>query len=453
MSLDEKILAIAFKDKKFALELSNSIDYTYFTKECQWIFISLVHFFKDPNIKSIPTVEMIKEYIGNDDNKIKAFNRIISFPVDTNEFGWLIKKIQIRHNDQVQKKITKKIVEMLKSNPEGDKRVKKINKIIKEAAVEIDAIGQKKMYKEGSLKNSAQERLNKYIHIKENPESARGILSGFSTFDRITNGLHAGEFMIVAGDTGGGKSILMHNMAVNAYLADNNIFDLKDDWSDRGNNILYFSLEMPKETMERRIDACISGVFSNHIRDGLLSNEDEDKYKRCLEFQKEYPKQFHIVDMPKGATTRDIEIKFIEILETLFRPDLVVIDYLGIMSPNNSAGSDWMDLGVISAELHEFARVYEIPVITGSQVNRTKDGVESYNTRRIARSSMVPNNANIILQIGCREDEDLRSDMPIFITKMRDGERGTFTLSKSFGKMKVVDIIEDTFVDEDDAII
>ena len=81
-----------------------------------------------------------------------------------------------------------------------------------------------------------------------------------------------------------------------------------------------------------------------------------------------------IVDMPKGATTREIELKYLEICETSFKPDLVIIDYLGIMSSNDTASSDWMDLGVISAELHEFSRVYEVATITGSQVNRTKDG-------------------------------------------------------------------------------
>ena len=166
-----------------------------------------------------------------------------------------------------------------------------------------------------------------------------------------------------------------------------------------------------------------------------------------------YNKNFYVVDMPKGATVREIELKYIEVLETRFKPDLVIVDYLGIMSKNSdlnkkSEDADWLELGQISAELHEFARVYEVPVITGSQVNRIKEGSkQQHSTSRLARSSMVPNNANVIIQIACREDEDTRTDMPIHIIKMRDGEKGAFILSKNFAKMKVIDLIEETFAD------
>jgi replicative DNA helicase len=119
--------------------------------------------------------------------------------------------------------------------------------------------------------------------------------------------------------------------------------------------------------------------------------------------------------------------------------------------------SDWLSLGNITEELHEFARAYKIPVITASQVNRSKDiNKPQYSTDRIARSDMIPQNANIILQIGYRgDDEYTKSDMPIVIIKMRDGEKGSFTLIKEFNKMRVVDMVDSTFSvgGEDDDII
>jgi replicative DNA helicase len=122
------------------------------------------------------------------------------------------------------------------------------------------------------------------------------------------------------------------------------------------------------------------------------------------------------------------------------------------MSPNESGDSDWLSLGIIAAELHELARVYEIPIVTGSQVNRPKDpSRQEYSTRRVARSDMLTNSANVIVQIACRENEDTRTDMPIYITKMRDGEKGYFVLSKNFAKMKVVDIMDEDFEDDDDS--
>lgn len=453
--LDKKILSLALNDKKYAMELVQETTHSYYNSDMQWLFVALKHYFNDPNIKSIPTRDMIKEYVGtNNPNKhLTLFDEVKGANSDPNEFNWMLEKLRFRYNDKVQRNTRDKIDEFITKTSPSKERVEEINKLMKKSIVEIDSIRKRSAYREGSLRDSAIERAKRYEYIETHPEAAQGILMGFSTFDRITNGLHAGEFMIVAGSTGTGKSILMMNMAINAYLGKNTIDTLMDQYDDSGKNVLFFSLEMPKDIIERRIDACISGVYSNHIRDGLLSEEDKGRYLNGLKFQKKYAKNFHIVDMPKGATTREIELKYLEVCETMFKPDLVIVDYLGIMRPNDSSGSDWHDLGVISAELHEFSRTYEIGVITGSQVNRTKDGVERYDTSRIARSDMITTNANIIIQIGCRSDEYLRTDMPIFVIKMRDGEIDQFTLSKSFAKMKVVDLVDDTFSDDEDDIL
>ena len=457
ISLDKKILSLALNDKKYAMELANATTHSYYSPDMQWLFVALMHYFKDPNIKSIPTREMIEEYAGdnNPDKHLALFDEVKKTEADPNEFNWMLEKLRFRYNDKVQRETRDKIDELVARAPASKERVEEINKLMKKSIVEIDSIRKRSTYKEGSLRESASDRAKKYEYLEAHPESARGILTGFSTFDRITNGLHPGEFMLIAGDTGTGKSILMQNVAVNAYLGKNTLDTPIENWDDSGRNVLFFSLEMPKETMERRIDACLAEVYSNHIRDGLLCEDDKRKYFKALKFQKEYNKELYIVDMPKGATTREIELKYLEICETKFKPDLIVIDYLGIMSSNDSTGSDWQDLGIISAELHEFARVYEISVLSGSQVNRTKDGSERYDTSRIARSAVIPTHANIIIQIGCRSDEYLRTDMPIYIIKMRDGERDQFTLSKDFARMKVVDLVDTTYVDgdEDDDII
>lgn len=457
MTLDRKILSLALNDKKYAMELSEATTHSYYDPRLQWLFVAIMHYFKDPNIKAVPTRNMIAEYVGKDGagKHLELFDSIKGTKVDPGEFNWMLEKLRLRYNDKVQRDTKNKIDELISKTSPNKERIDEINALIKQSIVEIDSIRKHSTYREGSLSDSATERAKKYEYVEANPEVARGILTGFSTFDRITNGLHAGEFVIVAGDTGTGKSILMHNIAVNAYLGKNKPFGGPEDWDDSGKNVLFFSLEMPKETMERRIDACMAEIYSNHIRDGLLNKDDKQKYLKILKFQKNYTKNFHIVDMPKGATSREIELKYLEVCETKFKPDLVVVDYLGIMTANDVVGADWQDLGIISAELHEFSRVYEISVLTGSQVNRTKDGAERYDTSRIARSSMIPNNANIVIQIGCRADEYLRTDMPIYIVKMRDGERDQFTLSKDFAKMKVIDLVDTTYADgdEDDGII
>ena len=465
LDLDKKILSYALKDKKYMMELSNSINVKYFSKEMQWLFNTANKHFIDPKFKEIPSREIIKEQLNKEysdekviNNYLKIVDDIKTDDIDASEFTWYLNKLRIRYNCLVQDECSAGVDRVRRSELEEQEKIEKSNQILKEAVVNIDSIYKQQVYKEGSLSESAKERFERYKAVEANPELARGILTGFKEFDRKTNGLHDGEMMIVAGDTGTGKSVLMHNIGVNAYLGSNHPFMPLDAIRDDGHNVLYFSLEMPKESMERRVDSCLAGVYYNHLRDGMLSEEDKRKYYQSVKFQMAYKKQFYTVDMPKGATVREIELKYMEICETKFKPDLVIVDYLGIMSTSNkSDGQDWLDLGDISAELHEFCRVYHIPTITGSQVNRQKEGSKiEHSTSRLARSSMVPNNANIIIQIACREDEDTRTDMPVYITKMRDGEKGAFILSKDFGKMKVVDMTDETFAvgeEEDDEIV
>jgi len=455
LELDKKILSYALKEKKFTMELTSSITDKYFGSELQWLFRTLNQHFTDPKFKEIPTENVIREYAAKlyEDQEdieacVKDFNDVMAVEVVPSEFHWHLDKLRVRYNTQVGKECALSIHKVFKTETDEKERIDKVNKIMRESVVSVDSIYRKQSYREGSLDESAKERAVRYKHIEENPDSARGILTGFKEFDRITNGLHKGELMIVAGSTGTGKSVVMHNIGVNAYLGGNSPFTPPETWTGLGHNILYFSLEMPKESMERRIDSCMAGIFYNQIRDGVLASEDRLKYFNTLKFQMQYQKRFHIIDMPKGATTREIELKYLEVCETKFKPDLVIIDYIGIMSPNEPGDSDWLALGKIAADLHEFSRLYEIPVITGSQVNRPKEqagGKIDYSTNRVARSDMITNNANIIVQIACRDDEYIRTDMPIYIIKMRDGEKGSFTLSKDFGRMKVVDMVDESF--------
>jgi len=464
LSLDRTMLAYALSSKQFAMELSNSITFEYFHPDMQWLYKAIMDHFTNPKFKEIPTVNIIEEYLNKNYSKasfiskgVELFRELLDLDLDPAEFTWYLDKLRVRYNDQVQRACASNMVKLIKE-PGGDEndRVDKINEIMRKSIITIDSINQRKAYQEGSLADSAKDRAARYKQVEANPELAKGIHTGFSDFDRITNGLHGGELVIIGGPTSTGKSIVMQNIAVNAYMGGYNpLEELPEDPEEiiGGRNVLYFSLEMPKENQERRIDACMAGVPYNDIRDGKLSTEDKVKYAKVLKFQKKFPKTFHIVDMARGVTVREIELKYIEMKEAYgIEFDLVVVDYMGIMKPTVQQPSDWLNLGFISEELHEFARAYHIPLITGTQVNRPKDpNKPQHSTDRVARSDMIPSNANIIIQIGSRgDDEHTRIDMPMYIIKNRDGEKTSFTLIKNFACMQVKDMVDESFIPGDD---
>ena len=459
ITLDKIILSYMLNEKQFALQLTNSVSSEYLKPSVRWLYEIADKHFNNPKFKELPTDKIINEYLCKEcsdkelvEKSLKILNEVRETSAEPAEFTWYVNKLKYRYNEQIQRVAINRLAKTLNNQSlDNIKRTDDANSIFKESVVKIDSIHRKEAYSEGSLSTSAKDRYERYKEVKSNPEIAQGVLTGFDDLDRITNGFRSGEFILIGGATGTGKSILMQNISVNSYLG--KINDLDDFEYNGGKNILYFSLEMPKEEIEMRIDASIAEIDFLCIRDGKLSSEEEQKYAKSLRFQSKYPKEFHIVDMSRGVTAREIELKFIEMCDTWgFPPDLIVIDYMGIMSPTVVQNSDWLSLGNISQELHEFARAYKVPVLSAVQLNRPKDaGKTEYSTNRVARSNMIPDNANIILQIECRgEDENDRMDMPIHIVKIRNGPKGQFVLMKDFSKMKVSNLDDSLFAEDDD---
>jgi len=254
--LDKTILAYALKDKKFTMELVNSVGFEYFKTDYQPLFKAVQEHFTNPKFKEIPTENIFREHIETNyaqpefrTKMMELYSEVKGAEINDAEFTWHLHKLKSRYNDQLQRSCASRVVQLIKAESDTSKRVDEVNQIIRETVVNIDSIYKQETYKEGSLDESAKERFERYKQIEENPDLAKGILTGFYEFDRITAGLHPGEVMIVAGATGTGKSVVMHNIGVNAYLNGNDPLLPADKATNKGYNILYFSLEMPKETI------------------------------------------------------------------------------------------------------------------------------------------------------------------------------------------------------------
>ena len=122
------------------------------------------------------------------------------------------------------------------------------------------------------------------------------------------------------------------------------------------------------------------------------------------------------------------------------------------MSPNDGpTGSDWLDIGRVSEEMHEFCRNTKLPVVTAAQRKASArkgsvgkvDKSDYLDIEDLGRSKMIGDNANIVLLIANREDERLREDMEIHVVKNRNGPRGSFSLRKLFHKMRIDEFPDD----------
>lgn len=274
----------------------------------------------------------------------------------------------------------------------------------------------------------------KYIYNQKiiDKNYGRGILTHYSFLDHVKNGMSGSEMLIIGGETGAGKSMFLNNLAIQMWLQ-----GADPDLSKVGHNVLYFSLEMPFEQCFRRTLARIANVPMYEMRDAKLSRHDFESVNKTFNFLQKYPYRFEIIDTPRGTSVDLIEKVFLE-AKSSFNPEIVVVDYLGLLDDDEVGGEDWLKLGKIAGKLHEFARVYNVVVLTAVQLNRpaqkaNKDPSDLVGIHRIGRSSNILHHANIGIQIETRgNQESLMSDLIYHIIKNRDGDQGKHFLIKNF---------------------
>lgn len=397
-----------------------------------------------------PSLTVIEELMVKNGDDTKALTSIKKSSPSQNEIGHFIDKIKERYNKFLANSIVKKVDEV----KEEVLDIQELNSDIKKIVAQTEKLYKHSAFSEGSISESTDDRVRHYEYVLENPEEIRGFLSGYKEIDDYTWGIKNSEMLVIGGASSSGKSLLMLNMAINAWRGSNDPADGITGMPD-GKNVLYISLEMTKQQLEQRLDANLAGIRHRGVMRATLDSVEYQRWSRCLEFQKNYDKVFYILDMPRGTTMGEIEAKYETILG-IFKPDAVFVDYLQLMKPTIGAtGTDWLDVGKVSEELHEFCRKKNIPVVTAAQrkaAQKKANGkkVDDVSLEDFGRSKMIGDNAAIAIMIGNREDEVLREDMELHIVKNRDGAKGTVILKKSFDKSRIESLPDNWVADNGD---
>ena len=425
--LDLSILKTITTNKKYALDFVSECSTNLLSPDV-WAFSNLVVGYIK-TYRDVPTINILVERVNKTnpafaDTVRTIWTTIEKHKTDDKEYAVNIEKIKNRfaENEIV------KLKETLSRFDHSSTISKPLNDIEKTINT-IKSLTTKKTYERKTLKDSV-DAFKEEINAKLlDPSFDAGALTGYSFLDNATDGLRPGELLIIAGETGGGKSLLLSNISIQMWMQ-NNTIDMTSNFT-KGYNVLYFSLEMPFKASRNRIYSRISEVPSKIIRRPMnkngklfLTSEHRNKLNVATRFMKNYPYQFEIVDIPRGATAEGIELLFEE-ATTNYRPDIIAIDYLGIMD-DDSKDDDWLKLGVIAGKISEICRVHNIIGLTAVQLNRaktsSKDSEDKIGSHRIGRSALILTHANIGLQIETRQNEKSYPNMVVHIIKNRDGE-------------------------------
>lgn len=233
-----------------------------------------------------------------------------------------------------------------------------------------------------------------------------GVPWGFSPYDARTGGAKPGELIIVGARLGEGKTLLMTKWATEALLT--------------GRRIQYNALEMSKNQMALRLHSMISaqiGAEQFNSEDLTLgkSNVDLDAYEAYLQQVKDtvHGKLF-ISDASRGRVT----VRSIERQIERNHPDIVFVDYLTLLGKN---GSDWQAVAELSGELKVLATEAGIPIVAGSQLNRSAGiGKDNAGADALSQADAIGQDADTIITLKLRSPHA----MSMKCVKNRHGRSG-----------------------------
>ena len=184
-------------------------------------------------------------------------------------------------------------------------------------------------------------------------EGIGGLKTGLMDVDNVLDGLHKSDFIIVAGRPGMGKTGFMIGIAKHAGMV-------------LRRNVAMFSLEMSAEQLLQRMLAQETGIDSQKLRSGQFSVEEADKFAGAI------AKFEHVnifIDDTPGITPLQLSAKCRR-LKDEHTLDLVIIDYLQLMSGDRRSENRVQEVSYISRQLKILARELNVPVLAAAQLSR-----------------------------------------------------------------------------------
>ena len=257
---------------------------------------------------------------------------------------------------------------------------------------------------EGKAKSFA-EAAKEAVQMAERALNSGGHLSGLTTgLDSLNSklgGLHRSDLIIAAGRPGMGKSALGTNMAVAAARrALQDAEDKQPPEKSAGAAALIFSLEMSADQLATRILAEQSGITSENLRTGRISNEDFRRLARASAELESLP--LYIDDTP-GLTIAALRARARR-LKRQKGIGLVIVDYLQLLqgTGKGSAGDNRVqEISEISRGLKQLAKELNVPVVALSQLSRAVEQREDKKPQLsdLRESGSIEQDADIVLFI------------------------------------------------------
>ncbi|HZK05317.1 MAG TPA: replicative DNA helicase [Actinomycetaceae bacterium] len=244
-----------------------------------------------------------------------------------------------------------------------------------------------------------------------------GVPTGFRDLDELTHGLHPGQMIIIAARPAIGKSTLALDICRAASIGS-------------GMTSVIFSLEMGRSELTMRLLSAEAGIELNRLRRGNLDDRDWTKIASTQSRVSEAP--LYIDDSPNMSLV-EIRAKCRR-LKQRHDLQLVVVDYLQLMSSGKKVESRQQEVSEFSRALKLLAKELEVPVIAVAQLNR---GPEMRQDKKpmmsdLRESGSLEQDADVVMLLHREDAYDRETsrvgEADIIVAKHRNGPTATISV-------------------------
>lgn len=262
----------------------------------------------------------------------------------------------------------------------------------------------------------AAQTIKKIEDIQLSDKHITGIDTGLRDVNEITNGWHAPDLNIIAARPGVGKTAFALNIAIN--VAKQKI------------PIAFFTLEMSGMQLAYRAISIMSGVYSNYLKKAQLN---DNNWKDIMNTNYNLP---IYIDETPSLNILEFKDK-VRKLKRKHNIEMVVVDYLQLMTAKVDKGNREQEVSTISRTLKHIAKELNVPVIALAQLSRDvekRNGVPRLSDLR--ESGAIEQDADNIVFLHDENPSVMESNIQLqaIWAKHRNGSLGKVILNFDKGK-------------------
>ncbi|HEX2133183.1 MAG TPA: replicative DNA helicase [Actinophytocola sp.] len=307
-----------------------------------------------------------------------------------------------------------------------------VNEVVDRAQSSIYEVTERRMSEDYvSLEELLQPTMDEIDAIASRGGSSLGVPTGFEDLDAVTNGLHAGQMIIVAARPGIGKSTLGLDFTRSCSVK-------------HGMTSVIFSLEMSRTEIVMRMLSAEAKIRLADMRGGRMTDDDWTRLARRMSEVSAAPL---FVDASPNMTMMEIRAKARRLKQ---RHDLklVVVDYMQLMTSGKRVESRQQEVSEFSRQLKLLAKELEVPVVAISQLNR---GPEQRNDKRpmlsdLRESGSLEQDADMVILIhrpdAWERDDPRAGEADLILAKHRAGPTSTVTVAHQLHYSRFADLAQ-----------